>query len=252
MGTVIDKYLRVVDELVRLERANVLGLLDGAARTRWLELTRSLFGVAAEERRHHFRLQAHHVARILDLGEGQIAHVTSLGMGGLFLQLDWVGDSLLNRTLDLELFLPLDEIAPVRCRVEVQRLCLAAGRGGDAPGIGVAFVDLSGEKQSVLLRYIKQRLMNMGRVTASVAHNINNPLAFMNQNLSMLHEYVGPVRQLIRFAREMGEAAPVPPQQLDALDGDLDDLIEETLEGGRRIQTIVEELRVLSHEDELS
>jgi hypothetical protein len=245
MGTVIDRHLRVIDELMRLERANVLGALDTRAYNRRLELTRGLFGPApGQERRRYFRLQTHHLARILDLGEGQIAHVTSLGLGGLFLQLDWVGDALMGQALDLELFLPLDETSPVRCRV---RACRRA-----PDGIGVAFVELSGEVEHLLLRYVKQRLLRMGRVAASVAHDIDDPLAHINQNLSTLHTYVEPVRELIRFARDAGGVAPVSADELDAMEGEIDVLVEETLEGGRRIQDIVEELRSAAGEDDRS
>lgn len=104
------------------------------------------------------------------------------------------------------------------------------------------------EQQRELERKLFQadKLATIGQIAASVAHDINNPLAYMHTNLTMLHEYLDPLKQLVRSAIE---ATPEHSESLALLvdiDADLTDLVEDTLEGSRRIRDILRELRDFS------
>jgi signal transduction histidine kinase len=72
------------------------------------------------------------------------------------------------------------------------------------------------------------RLAHMGVLAAGVAHEINNPLAYVLGN--------------VEYARE-GMQSPRPPE-------DVAEALEEAAEGARRIRNIVEDIRLFSRADD--
>ncbi|MFP2905674.1 sensor histidine kinase [Pyxidicoccus sp. 3LFB2] len=74
-----------------------------------------------------------------------------------------------------------------------------------------------------------ERLALVGQLAAGVAHEINNPLTFVNSNLRHLEEL-----------RASGEVCP--PEELEAIH-------RETLEGVRRIHQIVRDLKTFARDD---
>jgi signal transduction histidine kinase/CheY-like chemotaxis protein len=77
------------------------------------------------------------------------------------------------------------------------------------------------------------RLSSMGELAASVAHEVNNPLAFVHSNL--------------RFVRdELQRGAPLTPEDGEELREALDD----SLKGAERISTIVQDLKLLARPEE--
>ena len=83
----------------------------------------------------------------------------------------------------------------------------------------------------------------MGTLAASVGHEINNPLAFMMCNL----EFVIEAMERSAGAQAEGTKA-VPPRDLDL--STWRRALAETLDGARRVRTIVRDLRVFSRADE--
>lgn len=80
---------------------------------------------------------------------------------------------------------------------------------------------LASENEAQLLR--SHRMAELGTLAAGVAHEINNPLAFVQTN--------------IQYLREEGRA-------LDA--AEVDEILAETLEGARRIERIVRDVGTFS------
>lgn len=110
------------------------------------------------------------------------------------------------------------------CEVAVSRL----ERIG---GAAVFFRDISEQRKLETRLLLTDRLETMGRMVAGVAHEVNNPLAFVMSNLGHLE-------------RELS-------QPLEALDpSELKGVVVEVLDGARRIQSIVRNLRSFSRSGE--
>jgi PAS domain S-box-containing protein len=92
-------------------------------------------------------------------------------------------------------------------------------------GAVVVLRDVTERKQLEARLMMSDRLETMGRLVAGVAHEINNPLAYVQANLRALQG-------------ELGGAGP--PEQ------ERRELLDETLDGTRRIQAIVKDLLAFS------
>jgi len=110
--------------------------------------------------------------------------------------------------------------------------------------------------QAVQLSQTQQRLMqaekvaSVGKLAAGMAHQINNPLAFVTANLNTLSDYSGQLFQLAHAGRA-GKATAQDYAQvdLDYLQQDLPDLVHESQTGLARIKALVAQLREFSHID---
>ncbi|MES2115495.1 MAG: ATP-binding protein, partial [Pseudomonadota bacterium] len=113
------------------------------------------------------------------------------------------------------------------------------------------------EAQNQLLQ--SEKMASIGVLAAGVAHEINNPISFVNSNLNALQQYA---RDMLRLLDEYeaGEAALAPErlatiarlkQEIDAdfLREDLGSLLDESREGLERVMRIVQDLKYFSHVD---
>lgn len=106
------------------------------------------------------------------------------------------------------------------------------------------------EQQRSLERQLFQadKLATIGQITASIAHDINNPLAYVLTNLSLLEEYMAPLQSLVELARHSG-GHDLDAQLLATIETDLEDLVRESLHGCTRIREIMIDLKDFSRLD---
>lgn len=116
------------------------------------------------------------------------------------------------------------------------------------------------EAQSQLMQ--SEKLASIGQLAAGVAHEINNPIGFVNSNLGTLKIYVGDLLRIIELY-ERGEPllAAVDPALLESIRGacrdadldflrnDIETLIVESIDGTARVRLIVQNLRDFSRAD---
>jgi len=113
------------------------------------------------------------------------------------------------------------------------------------------------EAQRQLLQ--ADRLSTIGQLAAGVAHEINNPIGYVQSNLETLREYVTSLFRLIStqdsILRQVGTVQPALLQQIETvrqeidfefLSKDLPTLLAESQEGISRVRKIIQDLREFS------
>ena len=112
--------------------------------------------------------------------------------------------------------------------------------------------------QAQLLQHAK--LVSIGQLAAGVAHEINNPIAFVKSNIESLRHYIKNFRTLFDHLNTVFSQLDVPTQEhwhnlleqknLPFIVTDSEEIIKESLEGLERVGEIVADLKSFSHMDE--
>jgi signal transduction histidine kinase len=115
------------------------------------------------------------------------------------------------------------------------------------------------EAQSQLLQ--SEKMASIGQLAAGVAHEINNPVGYVNSNIGTLQQYVNDLFRLMTVYEQAEAALPadspiraelgVYRQAIDInfLREDTLNLVKESQEGLTRVRKIVQDLKEFSHVD---
>ncbi len=112
----------------------------------------------------------------------------------------------------------------------------------------VAYARLQGAQEQVMQ---SEKLASIGQLAAGVAHEINNPIGYVNSNLSTLQRYISQLFSAIQsyeaaLAAGAGATATASIREkldLDFLAGDVPQLLSESREGIDRVCKIVRDLK---------
>lgn len=110
------------------------------------------------------------------------------------------------------------------------------------------------KQQTIMLN--NEKLATLGTLSAGIAHEINNPLAFVKSNVESLLQYQSSYSSLIALIKELTPHLPEEDQtrltklfakeDLDYIEEDLPELMTDTMDGLSRVRDIIQNLRSFS------
>jgi len=115
----------------------------------------------------------------------------------------------------------------------------------------VAQVKLIEESQRQL--YETEKMASIGQLASGIAHEINNPIGFISSNLHTAAEYLDEIKSILLPIQKKGLLPKLikdfDEKEMDFIFSDFNELIHESVEGAKRVKTIVADLKEFSNVD---
>lgn len=125
----------------------------------------------------------------------------------------------------------------------------------------VHLFDLSRTKEAELQLLQSEKLATIGQLAAGVAHEINNPVAFVRSNLESLRQYHKIIEPFLKTFHQMTEINDPKEffdkwneakgyfieDEINSIFDDMKSLAKESLEGVKRVSEIVLEIKSFAH-----
>lgn len=100
-----------------------------------------------------------------------------------------------------------------------------------------------------------EKMASIGQLAAGIAHEINNPVGFVNSNMGALKNYVDALFGVIDEIEQAAAGTALAPRlaaigqkaELDFLKEDIAALVAESMDGLKRVRDIVQALKDFSH-----
>jgi signal transduction histidine kinase len=164
----------------------------------------------------------------------------------------WLGFLLDVKTIDPEFLYVLDTARAhiqtgIRRRLNDERIILRNRK------LQETIENLENTKKQL---FQSEKMASLGQMAAGVAHEINNPIGFIQSNMQSLKEYIENIEQYRAKIMESVNSNTLDNQKLGLIDEELDidflledadELIKSNLDGTKRVCDIVSSLRSFSH-----
>ena len=116
---------------------------------------------------------------------------------------------------------------------------------------------ISENPEEVFLALQEEKMASIGRLAAGLAHEINNPMAYVVSNLTILGKYIDRLNKFIKIqsecihsfcdteiVEELNKSSK--RLKLDYIIDDSNQLIEDSLEGANKVKNIIQNLKMFS------
>ncbi|MBU1235571.1 MAG: HAMP domain-containing protein [Gammaproteobacteria bacterium] len=123
--------------------------------------------------------------------------------------------------------------------------------------LATAYAELKSAQAQLLQQ---EKMASVGQLAAGIAHEINNPMGFIQSNLGTLGSYGDALKSYVEKTEELEAQCPEAVRNtlseqrkeldLEFIFEDLPTLISESVSGAKRVRDIVQSLKNFSHVDE--